>query len=68
MCKLSIRLCLDTSHSKLFCNHTKQSYKDFLDKLLPFTAHIHLGDAKSVNGEGLQIDEGDIDFVGLFAS
>ena len=52
---------------KTFCNHTKKSYKDFLDKLLPFTAHIHLGDAKSVNGEGLQIDEG-IDFVELFSS
>ena len=29
------------------------------------TAHLHLGDAKGVNGEGLQIGEGAIDFKSL---
>lgn len=66
--QLSFRLCLDTSHSKLYCNHTKKSFKRFVDKLLPYTAHIHLGDAKSINGEGLQIGDGEIDFTDLFSS
>lgn len=65
--QLSLRLCLDTSHSKLYCNHTQQSFKFFVEKLLPYTAHIHLGDARSINGEGLQIGEGDIDFTELFS-
>lgn len=64
--RLSLRLCLDTSHSKLYCTHAQKSFKQFVEKLLPYTAHIHLGDAKSINGEGLQIGEGDIDFTELF--
>ena len=64
--KLSLRLCFDTSHSKLFCNHKKIPFETFVEKLLPLTAHIHLGDAKSLNGEGLQIGEGDIDFHQFF--
>ena len=66
--KLSLRLCLDTSHSKLYCNHAGKSFPQFIKKLLPLTAHIHLGDAKSLNGEGLQIGEGEIDFDDLFRS
>ena len=34
---------------------------------LPFTAHLHLADAKGVDGEGLQIHDGEIDWVQLFA-
>ena len=64
--RLSLRLCLDTSHSKLYCTYTQESFKNFVEKLLPYTAHIHLGDAKSINGEGLQIGQGDIDFIELF--
>ena len=33
-----------------------------LATLGPHTAHLHLGDAKGLDGEGLQIGEGEIDF------
>lgn len=56
------RVCLDISHSILHCNHTKQSPSLFLEKVLPFTAHLHLADGSGVDGEGLQINEGDVDF------
>lgn len=59
---MNLRICLDVSHSMLTCNHFKIDFYDFIDKVAPFTAHIHMGDAKGVNGEGLQIGEGDIDF------
>ena len=61
-----MRVCLDVSHSKLACNHLHHPFRQFLDQILPFTAHLHLADAKDVDGEGLQINDGDIDWVQLF--
>ena len=61
-----MRICLDVSHSKLACNHLQGSFSDFLSKILPFTAHLHLADASGVDGEGLQILDGEIDWVQLF--
>ena len=61
-----MRVCLDVSHSKLACNHLHIPFRQFLDQILPFTAHLHLADAKDVDGEGLQINDGDIDWVQLF--
>ena len=63
----SMRVCLDVSHSKLACTHLNTSFSAFLNAILPFTAHLHLADAKGVDGEGLQINEGEIDWALLFA-
>ncbi len=60
--KLDLRMCYDVSHSMLTCNHLKYDFYDFSKKIAPFTAHLHLGDAKGLNGEGLQVGEGEIDF------
>ena len=38
---------------------------EYAKKIAPYTAHIHIGDATGVNGEGLQIGEGEIDFIKL---
>ena len=59
-------MCLDVSHSKLACTHLDASFSEFLKKILPFTAHLHLADAQGVDGEGLQIKEGEIDWIELF--
>lgn len=56
------RICLDISHSKLLCNFKHESFKEFLEKVSQFAAHIHMVDASGLDGEGLQINEGDIDF------
>lgn len=63
--KLNLRMCFDISHSKLMCNHFDIDFYDFAKKIAPLTAHLHLGDARGVNGEGLQIGDGDIDFEKL---
>jgi len=63
--KLGLRMCYDVSHSRLTCNHFSVDFYDFSEKIAPFTAHIHMGDAKGLNGEGLQVGEGEIDFVRL---
>ena len=36
-----------------------------MKKIAPISAHIHLGDAEGLNGEGLQIGAGEIDFEKL---
>jgi len=63
--QLNLRMCFDISHTKLACNYFGFDFYSFAEKIAPFTAHLHLGDAKSLNGEGLQVGDGDIDFVRL---
>lgn len=60
--KLNLRICFDISHCMLACNHFGYDLYDFSEKVAPYTAHIHIGDASGVNGEGLQIGQGEIDF------
>ena len=60
--KLDLRMCFDISHSRLMSNHFGVDFYEFAEKIAPITGHLHLGDASGVNGEGLQIGEGDIDF------
>jgi sialic acid synthase SpsE/sugar phosphate isomerase/epimerase len=63
--RLKLRMCFDISHTLLTCNHLGIDFYDFAEKMAPVSAHLHLGDAQGLNGEGLQIGEGDIDFVRL---
>ena len=60
-----IRMCFDVSHTMLTCNHFNLDFYEFAEKIAPYTAHIHMGDASGINGEGLQIGEGEIDFLKL---
>jgi N-acetylneuraminate synthase len=65
--KLKLRMCFDISHTRLTCNHFGIDFYDFAEKIAPFSSHLHLGDAKGLNGEGLQVGEGEIDFARLGA-
>jgi N-acetylneuraminate synthase len=60
--RFGLRMCFDVSHSVLTCNHFGIDFYAFAEQVAPVTAHLHLGDARGVNGEGLQIGEGEIDF------
>ncbi|MGK7886071.1 MAG: N-acetylneuraminate synthase family protein, partial [Crocosphaera sp.] len=42
------RVCLDTSHSKLACNHHHLSFKEFIEQVGPYTAHLHIADAQGL--------------------
>lgn len=55
-------ICLDVSHSMMACNYYQWDFSQFLEKVLPHTVHLHIVDAKGVDGEGVQIGEGDVDF------
>jgi sialic acid synthase SpsE/sugar phosphate isomerase/epimerase len=63
--RTGVRLTLDVSHTKLTTNHTGESFTTAMEILLPVTAHLHLADSAGVDGEGLQINEGDIDWAQL---
>ena len=63
--KYNIRMCFDVSHSMLTCNHFKLDFYEFTNKISEYTAYLHLGDSSGVNGEGLQIGDGEIDFKKL---
>ena len=56
------RVCFDVSHSKLACTHRKTSFKDFTEIVAPHAGHLHIVDAEGVDGEGLQVGDGEIDF------
>ena len=56
------RICFDISHTKLACNYYEQNFMDTIRILHPITAHYHIADAQGLNGEGLQIASGEIDW------
>ncbi len=57
-----VRLCLDVAHTKLACNHRRESFAEAVEILAPVAAHLHIVDAAGLDSEGLQIDEGEVDF------
>lgn len=63
--RLNLRYCFDVSHSYLACNHMREDFYSFAKKISPLVAHVHLGDGVGLNGEGIQLGEGEIDFVKL---
>jgi sialic acid synthase SpsE/sugar phosphate isomerase/epimerase len=59
------KICLDISHSMMACNYYHWDFSEFLKKVLPCTIHLHIVDAKGVDGEGVQMGQGDVDFAML---
>ncbi|MBS1699357.1 MAG: N-acetylneuraminate synthase family protein [Actinobacteria bacterium] len=55
-------LCFDASHTKLATNWLGMAFSEAVDLLAPHTIHLHLVDATGVDGEGVQVGEGDIDW------
>lgn len=52
----------DSSHAALYCNYYKRDFLDYVRTILPVVKYLHISDASGVNGEGLQIGDGNIDF------
>lgn len=58
-------LTLDVSHSKLAANFAGIGFSAALDQLAPHAAHLHIVDATGVDGEGVQVGDGEVDFAML---
>ena len=56
------RICLDLSHLSMTCSYFGFDLIEALKKLLPVTVHLHIADAKGMNGEGVGLGDGDIDW------
>ena len=64
--EFKLEMCLDLSHAKLYTNLTGDDYSAYIIAAAPFTKHLHVSDASNVDQEGVQIDEGDVDFATAF--
>ena len=64
--KNGMRICLDISHAKLACNYLKDSLWSYIKQVGPHVAHLHIADAAGIDGEGIQIGEGEIDWKMFF--
>jgi len=60
-----LKICLDTSHSMMACSYYGWDFYEFVRLVAPYNVHIHIADAKGVDGEGVQNGHGDIDFKKL---
>ncbi len=56
-----MHICFDLSHAALYCNAKEKDLAEFIKTIRPFIRHIHFADAYGLDGEGVQIGEGDID-------
>ena len=63
---MGLNTCFDTSHAKLYCNWAHVDFYEQVQVLLPYIRHLHLSDGSGLDGEGLQIGEGTIDWVHFF--
>ncbi len=64
--EMGLKTCFDTSHSKLYCNWANVDFIEQIEVIKPYISHLHLADASGLDGEGLQIGEGTIDWVEFF--
>ncbi len=64
--EMGLNMCFDTSHAKLYCNWAHKDFYDQVRILLPYIRHLHLADGSGLDGEGLQIGEGNINWVEFF--
>ena len=58
-----ITICFDLSHAALYCNAKGKNLSKFIQTVKPYIRHIHFADAYGLDGEGVAIGEGDIDFA-----
>ena len=62
-----VDLCLDISHTALAANFIGMPLSEAVELLAPRSIHLHLVDATGVDGEGVQVGEGEIDWPQLCA-
>lgn len=62
----NLKMTYDVCHAALHCNHDIITLEEYTEKVLPLVSHLHLSDALGIDGEGVQIGEGDVNFDSFF--
>lgn len=57
-----VKVCLDVSHSMMACNYYGWDLIEFISKVSLYNVHMHIVDARGIDGEGVEIGKGDVDF------
>ena len=66
-CKATnVKITYDICHAQLWCKLAGISLIDYTKEIMPYVSHMHISDAIGINGEGVQIFEGEIDFDTIF--
>jgi N-acetylneuraminate synthase len=66
-CKsLSLGMTFDICHAQLYCKYAGIDLVNYAKIVLPYIRHVHISDAHGIDGEGVQIGEGELDFDALF--
>lgn len=60
--ELGLGMTLDLSHAQLYCTVAGITLGDYVKMCLPYSRHLHVADATGIDGEGLQIGEGVIEW------
>jgi N-acetylneuraminate synthase len=55
-------MCLDLCHAKLYCNHVDMELADYMRIVRPYVGHLHFSDSTGVDGEGIMVGAGEIDW------
>ena len=63
--KNKLYICHDISHSHMACNYFNLDHIKYTKKLSPYVKHYHIADASGIDGEGLQIGEGTLNFKSI---
>lgn len=59
------RLTFDVSHTKLAATFAGRPFSEYVDIMGPHIEHLHIVDAVGIDGEGVQVGEGEVDFRDL---
>ena len=60
------KICLDISHTMMACNYYGWNLLESIEKIAEYNVHMHVADAKGVDGEGVEMGDGDVDFIKVF--
>lgn len=64
----NLKMAYDVCHASLYCNRFNISLVDYTQQVMPYVSHLHISDAEGINGEGVQIGQGTMDFNTLMAA
>jgi len=60
--EFDLKITYDICHAKLHCNCCNKNIVEYTKKIKKYVSHVHISDTKGINGEGVQIFEGDTNF------